>query len=187
MHTNDISIFVHREIEACNHLLAALMTIFNHLLSFHSWSEDGNLFPTKKEHTPDEILQRVSGINQFAFYGRCMGFQYHDSIKPVLKFISISMAGYSESYYSKNSTLIKATNSMFTTGKYFLDPELRSRRIVNLSNNASIDFCKVACFLNFSTNSCPTLILHENSSQGYNFFTKIRRKVSFNFYYERTP
>lgn len=119
------------------------MAIFNHLLSFHSWSEDGNLFPTKKEHTPDEILQRVSGINQFAFYGRCMGFQYHDSIKPVLKFISISMAGYSESYFSKNSTLIKATNSMFTTGKYFLDPELRSRRIVNLSNNASIDFCKV--------------------------------------------
>lgn len=150
MHINDIfflSIFscqnINREIEACNHLLAALMTIFNHLLSFHSWSEEGNLFPTKKEHTPDEILQRVSGINQFAFYGRCLGFQYHESIRAALKFISISMAGYSESYYSNNSLLLKATNSMYTTGKYFFDPELRSRRIVNLSNNAPIDFCKV--------------------------------------------
>lgn len=132
-----------REVEACNHLLGSLITILNHLITFHSWSENGNLFPTKKEHTPDEILQRALGINQFAFYGRTMGFQYFESVKPVLKFISISMAGYSESYYSRNSTIIKATNSMFTTGKYFFDPELRSRRIVNLSQNASIDFCKV--------------------------------------------
>lgn len=139
-------LFIHREIEACNHLLAALISILNHLLTFHAWSEEGNLFPTKKEHTPDEILQRALGINQFAFYGRCMGFQYYESIKPILKFISISMAGYSESYYSQNSTLIKATNSMYTTGKYFFDPELRSRRIVNLSQNASIDFCKVIKF-----------------------------------------
>lgn len=129
--------------EACNHLLGALIPIFSHLINFHSWSEEGNLFPTKKEHTPDEILERALGINQYAFYGRAMGFQFFESIKPVLKFISISMAGYSESYYSRNSTIIKATNSMYTTGKYFFDPELRSRRIVALSQNASIDFCKV--------------------------------------------
>lgn len=123
-------------------MLAALITFLNHLLIMHSWSEPGNLFPVQ-EHSPEDILERAKTINQFAFYGRCLGFQYAESIKPVLKFIAISMASYSESYYSNNGNFIKATNSMFNSGKYLLDPELRSRRIVSLSQNASVDFCKV--------------------------------------------
>jgi hormone-sensitive lipase len=132
-----------REVEACNLMLASMITFFHHLGTLHSWSEDGNLFPVK-EHSPDDILEKARSINQFAFYGRCLGFQYCDSIKPVLKFIAISMASFSESYYSNNGTFVKATNSMFTGGKYLLDPELRSRRIVNISQNSSVDFCKVS-------------------------------------------
>ena len=124
-------------------MLAALITFFEHLLTLHSWSEGGNLFPVQKD-TPEEILERSRTINQFAFYGRCLGFQYCNSIKPILKFIAISMASFSESYYSDNGTFIKATNSMFTSGKYLFDPELRSRRIVNISQNSSVDFCKVS-------------------------------------------
>ena len=127
-------------------MLAALITFFEHLLTLHSWSEGGNLFPVQKD-TPEEILERSRTINQFAFYGRCLGFQYCNSIKPILKFIAISMASFSESYYSDNGTFIKATNSMFTSGKYLFDPELRSRRIVNISQNSSVDFCKVSSFL----------------------------------------
>jgi hormone-sensitive lipase len=132
-----------REIEACNHLLAALITAFHQLIHLHSTSESGNLFPTR-EQSPSEVLERALTVNQFAFYGRCLGFQFYESIKPVLKFIAISMACYSESYYSNNGKFIKATNSMFTSGKYYFDPELRARRIVNLSQNASVDFCKVS-------------------------------------------
>ncbi|CRL05668.1 CLUMA_CG018701, isoform A [Clunio marinus] len=135
-----------KEVEACNHMLAALITFLNHLLTLHSWSEVGNLFPVE-ERPPEDILDRAKTVNQFAFYGRCLGFQFCDSIKPVLKFIAISMASYSESYYSNNGTFIKATNSMFNSGKYLLDPELRSKRIVNLSQNASVDFCKSFWFL----------------------------------------
>lgn len=124
-------------------MLAALITFLNHLLTLHSWCEPGNLFPIQ-QHSPEDILERARTINQFAFYGRCLGFQYAESIKPVLKFIAISMASFSESYYSNNGRFIKATNSMFTSGRYLLDPELRSRRIVNLSQNASVDFCKVS-------------------------------------------
>lgn len=123
-------------------MLAALITFLNHLVTLHSWSEHGNLFPAQ-DHSPEDILERARTINQFAFYGRCLGFHYCESIKPVLKFIAISMASFSESYYSNNGRFIKATNSMFTSGKYLLDPELRSRRIVNLSENSSVDFCKV--------------------------------------------
>lgn len=134
-----------REVEACSHLLPALMTIFQQLLIFHASSDFGNLFPTK-EFSSDEVSECAASINQFAFYGRCLGFQFFDSIKPVLKFISISMACYSESYYSDNGKFIKTTNSLFTSGKYYFDPELRARRIVNLSQYASVDFCKVIFF-----------------------------------------
>lgn len=131
-----------REVEACNHLLAALVTILNHLNQLHSSSQNGNLFPNDK-NSPEEVAERAKTINQFAFYGRCMGFQYCDSIKPAMKFLGIAMASYSEAYYSTNGRFLKATNSMFTSGKYFLDPELRARRIVSISHNSSIDFCKV--------------------------------------------
>lgn len=126
-------------------MLAAMITFFNHLNLLHSWSENGNLFPVQ-EHSPEDILERSRTINQFAFYGRTLGFHYAESIKPIMKFIGISLASFSESYYSNNGTFIKATNSMFTSGKYLLDPELRSRRIVNISQNSSVDFCKVKNF-----------------------------------------
>lgn len=133
---------VHREVEACSHALASMITSLHHLIMLHEWSEDGNLFPVR-ENTPEEILERAMSVNQFAFYGRCLGFQFCDSIKPILKFIAVLMASYSESYYSDNGTFIKATNSMFTGGKYLFDPEMRSRRIVNISQNSKVDFCKV--------------------------------------------
>lgn len=119
-----------------------MITCLNHLVTLHEWSEDGNLFPVRG-NTPEDILERARAVDQFAFYGRCLGFQFCDSIKPIIKFIAILMASYSESYYSDNNTFIKATNSMFSSGKYLFDPELRSRRIVNISQNSSVDFCKV--------------------------------------------
>jgi hormone-sensitive lipase len=132
-----------REVEACNHLLAALVTILNHLIKLHSSSKNGNLFPVDENVSPEEVAERAKSVNQFAFYGRTLGFQYCDSIKPCMKFLGIAMASFSEAYYSCNGKFLKATNSMFTSGKYFLDPELRAKRIVSISQNSSIDFCKV--------------------------------------------
>ncbi|KAG5674157.1 hypothetical protein PVAND_004141 [Polypedilum vanderplanki] len=160
-----------KEIEACNHLLAALITTFHQLKHFHlSSKERGNLFP---EHSPDEILQRAQMIDQFAFYGRCLGFQFYNSVKAVLKFISISMACYSESYYSNNGKFIKATNSMFTSGKYYFDPEIRARRVVNLSQHASVDFCK-------SFWQLADLDIVSHSIPFVNYNTKVNRLFKIN-------
>lgn len=69
-------------------------------------------------------------------------FQFCESMRNILKFISLSMAIFSEAYYNSGSFLSKATSSMWTSGKYMLDPETRARRIVNISQNADVDFCK---------------------------------------------
>ncbi|CAH1728739.1 unnamed protein product [Chironomus riparius] len=130
-----------KEIEACHQLLGALKASFKQLISLHLSSEDGNLFPTK-EFTITDVFKQASEINQTAFYGRCFGFQFHDSIRNILKFISIIMASYSESYYSNNGKFVKTSNSIYNSGRYYFDPEMLARRLVDLSQNASVDFCK---------------------------------------------
>ena len=146
-----------REIEACHQLLGALKASFKQLISLHLSSEEGNLFPTK-EFTITDVFNQASEINQTAFYGRCFGFQFHDSIRNILKFISIIMASYSESYYSNNGKFVKTSNSIYNSGRYYFDPEMLARRLVDLSQNASVDFCKVLNF--FISNFLSTFVAY---------------------------
>uniref|UniRef100_A0A182MG95 Hormone-sensitive lipase n=1 Tax=Anopheles culicifacies TaxID=139723 RepID=A0A182MG95_9DIPT len=136
-----------KEVEAYNHLMASLCTCLQHAQTLREWTrESGDLFPDES-HSVEELFARGGIINQYCFYGRCLGFQFCDSIKPLLKFISIGMAGFSEGYYSEGGRISKATSLMYTSTKYMLDPELRARRIVNISQNSNVDFCKAFWFL----------------------------------------
>ncbi|XP_067012042.2 hormone-sensitive lipase isoform X2 [Anabrus simplex] len=133
--------FYMREVEACGHVMASLGTCMHHLHTLLTWSKPGELFPSES-HSPEELLKQAESINMYCFYGRCLGFQFCESMQTVLKTISIAMASFSEIYYGHGGMLSRATNSVWTGGKYFMDPELRARRIVNISQHASVDFCK---------------------------------------------
>ncbi|XP_075166336.1 hormone-sensitive lipase [Haematobia irritans] len=140
-----------KDVEACSQLLSSLCTCMKYLLILHEWSmnsEDYDLF-ANGDHSAEDLFEKGDTINQYSFYGRCLGFQYGDSIRSVLKILSISMAGFSEAFYAHDfdGPLLKTTRSVWTSGKYLLNPELRARRIVNLSQNAKIDFCKSFWFL----------------------------------------
>ncbi|EFA02512.1 hormone-sensitive lipase [Tribolium castaneum] len=135
-----------KDVESCAHLIASLDTCFKHLETLISWSSAGNLFPDE-EHSPQELLSNYEDINQYCFYGRCMGFQFCESLRNILQFISMSMAIFSEIYYNQGSFFAKATTSLMATSKYVNDPEQRARRIVNISQNADVNFCKAFWFL----------------------------------------
>ncbi|KAK0158168.1 hypothetical protein PV328_009204 [Microctonus aethiopoides] len=139
-----------REVETCSQLAASLCTFLHHLKTLYSWSDlasDGkmSLFPSD-DHSPVELLNKAENIDQYCFYGRCMALQFADSIQYLLKPIMISMASFSEIYYRNSSLLNRCTNSL----KYVVDPELRARRIVNLSQRADVHFCKAFWNLNES-------------------------------------
>ncbi|KAH8401709.1 hypothetical protein KR009_007440 [Drosophila setifemur] len=141
--------FYMKEVEACSQLLSSICTCLQYLLILRQWSaHTGDLFACGN-HTAEQLFELGDTINQYCFYGRCLGFQYGDSIRGVLQFLGISMASYSESYYSQegDGTIVKTTRSLWTSGKYLMNPELRARRIVNISQNAKIDFCKSFWFL----------------------------------------
>lgn len=131
-----------REIEVCAQIFESIFQICENLIKMHENSEDGNLY--SKEYSHDNLITRnAKVINQVCFYGRAIGFQYCDSMKPILRFLAVSMSSFSESYYSTGFRLLRSTNSLFASSKYFLDPEHCAQRIVNISHNAEIDFCKV--------------------------------------------
>lgn len=97
--------FYMKEVEACSQLLSSLCTCMKHLLILHDWSKDsGDLFACGK-HSAEELFEMGETINQYCFYGRCLGFQYGDSIRGVLRFISISMAGFSETFYAQDRSI----------------------------------------------------------------------------------
>ncbi|XP_013192288.2 hormone-sensitive lipase [Amyelois transitella] len=131
-----------KEIESCGQLLASLGTCLHHLHTLLSWSPPGDLFPTEP-HSPEELFAQADTINQYCFYGRCLGFQFLPSMRGILKGISICMAGFSEAYYSHGNLI----SSVWTGGQYLIDPEMRARRIVNISQSASVEFCKAFWFL----------------------------------------
>ncbi|XP_031621456.1 hormone-sensitive lipase [Contarinia nasturtii] len=131
-----------KEIEACSHLLASLCSCLEQIMIIRTNSEFGSLFPLG-DHKAIGLFNTSACVNQYSFYGRCIGFHYCESMQSVMKFLGICLAGFSEIFYNNNGNrIMKATSSMYTGGKYYWNPELRARRIVNLSQYAGIDFCK---------------------------------------------
>lgn len=131
-----------KEVESCGQLLASLGTCLHHLHTLLTWAQPGELFPSES-HSPEELFSQADTINQYCFYGRCLGFQFLPSMRGILKGISICMAGFSEAFYSHGNLI----SSVWTGGQYLIDPEMRARRIVNISQSASVEFCKAFWFL----------------------------------------
>lgn len=137
-----------KEIEACSQLLVSLQTLLQYLKILYTWStevmSDGKLSLFIMDHSAEEFLQWTENINQYCFYGRCIGFQFCNSLKKVLKTVALAMVSYSEMYYNNDTVLGRCANSI----KYFLNPEARARRIVNISRYADISFAQAFWFLN---------------------------------------
>lgn len=148
-----------KDVESCSHLLTSIDGCVTQLGTLLTWSNSGDLFVNEDCPLP-ELIQKYGEINQHCFYGRNLGFQYCDSIKNLLQFISLSMALFSEVYYSQGSLIQKATTSAMSSAKFITDPEHRARRIVNLGQNAEVDFCKAFWFLSETElmNQLPSIV-----------------------------
>lgn len=128
-----------RKIEACCQLLVTLHVSLQSLKILYTWStevmSDGKLSLFIIDRSPQDFLNLIEKINQYCFYGRYLGFQYCSSLKRILRALTLIMVSYSEKYY--NSTVFEqCVNSI----NYFLDPEAKARRIVNISQFADVSF-----------------------------------------------
>ncbi|XP_027226180.2 hormone-sensitive lipase isoform X2 [Penaeus vannamei] len=131
-----------REVEAWGQTLASLVTLFEYIDEMLlPRCEDGNLLSAVSS-SPNELMSMLNTVPQYSFYGRCLGFHYYPSLRKTLKYLNICLSAFSEVYYADGSFIQRTKNTVMTGGRYVVDAELRSRRIVDTVQYASVDFIK---------------------------------------------
>jgi hormone-sensitive lipase len=136
-----------RELEAYVTLLGQLRACLFYLQKLVPYCTDGSLFPdedtlpTDDYETAERLLKEVESLSQEAFYGRCLGFQFCASMVRPLTTINLVMASYGDGY-GWSSRILKVATSVLGSQKYYRNPELRARQVVNLTRSIDIGFCK---------------------------------------------
>ncbi|XP_022108373.1 hormone-sensitive lipase-like [Acanthaster planci] len=135
-----------RELEAYSKVLSQLRVLLSYGEKLLAYSEVDKcqLFPEKDqlEQMPQDIMLEVQALDRECFYGRCLGFQFCDSIWQSLQTVAVALASYSEGYHKHEGTFSRAASSIFHGSRYLTNPEARAKQIVNVTNKSDIKFCK---------------------------------------------
>ncbi|KAL6109805.1 lipe [Pungitius sinensis] len=131
-----------REMEAyCNALcqLRALLYLAQRMLHDNS---HGNLFFHDESGLSESFVREYSSMHKGCFYGRCLGFQFSPAIRPCLQTLAIGLVAFGENYKRHQSGIGVAASSIFTSGKYVIDPELRGAEFERITQNLDVHFWK---------------------------------------------
>ncbi|VDM95916.1 unnamed protein product [Thelazia callipaeda] len=85
-----------------------------------------------------EILGSINMLDSSCFFGRSLGFQFPPSVGRIFRFIGVLLAIYSLSWEKGRSTL----GSFLYSPRFLLNPEQRAERIVKVTHEADIEFCR---------------------------------------------
>ena len=135
---------MYAELDAYAQVLARLLTIIKFAIVLLDNSEGRCLFmnDTQKDSIIEDMMDDFNKINRECFYGRSFGFQYDHTVRQSLQIIGVAMAAYGDGYIRHSDTLSRAVSSVIHSGKYLIDPELRAKRITELTGDVDIKFCK---------------------------------------------
>ncbi|KAB0353133.1 hypothetical protein FD754_017990 [Muntiacus muntjak] len=105
-------------------------------------NKPGRLFFEGDERVIADFLREYVTLHKGCFYGRCLGFQFTPAIRPFLQTISIGLVSFGE-HYKRNETGISVTaSSLFTGGRFAIDPELRGAEFERIIQNLDVHFWK---------------------------------------------
>ncbi|XP_064149816.1 hormone-sensitive lipase isoform X1 [Loxodonta africana] len=105
-------------------------------------SQPGRLFLEGDEGLTADFLREYVTLHKGCFYGRCLGFQFTPTIRPFLQTISIGLVSFGE-HYKRNETGLSVTaSSLFTGGRFAIDPELRGAEFERITQNLDVHFWK---------------------------------------------
>ncbi|XP_061189140.1 hormone-sensitive lipase-like [Saccostrea echinata] len=136
--------FYSKELEAYVICLGQLRATLYYAQKLVVYSQEGSLFADEdnlNDPVVERLMEEVESLGQNCFYGRCLGFQFCESMHKPLTTVAVAMASFSEGYLEK-SNFKQLTTSVIHSGKYFMNPELRAEQIVSVTRTASVEFCK---------------------------------------------
>uniref|UniRef100_A0A6I8NLY4 Hormone-sensitive lipase n=2 Tax=Ornithorhynchus anatinus TaxID=9258 RepID=A0A6I8NLY4_ORNAN len=105
-------------------------------------NEPGCLFFEGDGGLNADFLREYATLHKGCFYGRCLGFQFTPAIRPFLQTISIGLVSFGEHYKRNESGIGVAASSLFTSGRFALDPELRGAEFERITQKLDVHFWK---------------------------------------------
>ncbi|XP_045387522.1 hormone-sensitive lipase isoform X2 [Lemur catta] len=130
------------ELEAYLAALTQLRALAYYAQRLLTTNRPGRLFFEGDEGLSAEFLREYITLHKGCFYGRCLGFQFTPAIRPFLQTISIGLVSFGE-HYKRNETGLGVTaSSLFTSGRFAIDPELRGAEFERIIQNLDVHFWK---------------------------------------------
>ncbi|KAM9298838.1 hormone-sensitive lipase [Gastrophryne carolinensis] len=139
------------ELEAYGAALTQLRALLCFAQRLLTANRHGDLFFRQERGLSEEFLREYSTMHKGCFYGRCMGFQFTPSIRPFLQTIAIGLVSFGENYKRHESGITEgalaayygvAASSIFISGRYAIDPELRGAEFERITQNLDVNFWK---------------------------------------------
>ncbi|XP_029425924.1 hormone-sensitive lipase isoform X1 [Nannospalax galili] len=130
------------ELEAYLAALTQLRALAYYAQRLLTTNRPGVLFFEGDERITADFLREYVTLHKGCFYGRCLGFQFTPAIRPFLQTLSIGLVSFGE-HYKRNETGLSVTaSSLFTSGRFAIDPELRGAEFERIIQNLDVHFWK---------------------------------------------
>ncbi|XP_032236077.2 hormone-sensitive lipase [Nematostella vectensis] len=128
------------EVEAYTSLFLRVRDLLQYSKTCMAESKLGDLFPTSID---SQVMIEAEQMDRECFYGRTLGFQYMPSLRQFLHMVCVLMASFAEGFdRHKTSPIALMTASVLHTGKYTVNPEMRAKKIIKLTEKTNMDFCQ---------------------------------------------
>ncbi|XP_037372586.1 hormone-sensitive lipase [Talpa occidentalis] len=130
------------ELEAYLAALTQLRALAYYAQRLLTTNQHRGLFFEGDDRLIADFLREYVTLHKGCFYGRCLGFQFTPAIRPFLQTISIGLVSFGE-HYKRNEIGISVTaSSLFTSGRFAIDPELRGAEFERITQNLDVHFWK---------------------------------------------
>ncbi|XP_072464024.1 hormone-sensitive lipase isoform X3 [Notamacropus eugenii] len=130
------------ELEAYLAALTQLRALAYYAQRLLAVNRPGGLFFEGDGGLSADFLKEYGTLHKGCFYGRCLGFQFTPAIRPFLQTISIGLVSFGEHYKRNESGIGVAASSLFTGGRFAIDPELRGAEFERITQNLDVHFWK---------------------------------------------
>ncbi|XP_043853554.1 hormone-sensitive lipase isoform X2 [Dromiciops gliroides] len=130
------------ELEAYLAALTQLRALTYYAQRLLAANRPGGLFFEGDGGLSADFLREYGTLHKGCFYGRCLGFQFTPAIRPFLQTISIGLVSFGEHYKRNESGIGVAASSLFTGGRFAIDPELRGAEFERITQNLDVHFWK---------------------------------------------
>uniref|UniRef100_A0AC35TKH2 ETS domain-containing protein n=1 Tax=Rhabditophanes sp. KR3021 TaxID=114890 RepID=A0AC35TKH2_9BILA len=133
--------FYCKEVENYMAVLRFWILASQQLIGSIPYDTNDSLFPPidKEDYTPYfGVFKGIESLDASCFYSRPLGFQFCPSISKMFKVIGIFLATYSLSWEKGSGPI----GSIINSAKFILSPEERASRIIKITREADLEFCK---------------------------------------------